>query len=123
MRMVVVLPAPLRPRKPTISPLATLKLMLSTATTGPKYLVSLLTSIIAVPPGGTGVTPFLHAITGHDGGKFSQPRPGGPRKQGTPLGVGPASRAGPWRSGPARLAGPTQSAGNPLLSATTSGRV
>src|SRR5262245_51454144 len=46
MRMVVVLPAPLLPRKPTISPLLTWKLMLSTASMGPKYLVRCLTSII-----------------------------------------------------------------------------
>src|ERR1700677_4910007 len=50
MRSVVVLPAPLSPRKPTISPLSTLKLTLSTATTGPKFLVSLLTSIIMAQP-------------------------------------------------------------------------
>src|SRR5690242_6543062 len=48
MRMVVVLPAPLGPRKPTISPLATWKLTWSTAWTGPKYFVTFSTSII--PP-------------------------------------------------------------------------
>ena len=37
--MVVVLPAPLGPRKPTISPRSTWKLMWSTASTGPKYFV------------------------------------------------------------------------------------
>src|SRR5262245_8166397 len=39
MRIVVVLPAPLSPRKPTISPFSTVKLTLSTARMGPKYLV------------------------------------------------------------------------------------
>src|SRR5689334_19969828 len=46
MRMVVVLPAPLGPRKPTISPRATSKLMWSTASTGPKYLVRVSTWIM-----------------------------------------------------------------------------
>src|SRR6476620_4452470 len=46
MRMVVVLPAPLGPRKPTISPRATSKLMFRTATTGPKSLDRFLTSIM-----------------------------------------------------------------------------
>src|SRR5439155_20129192 len=39
MRMVVVLPAPLGPRKPTISPRSTWKVTLSMAITGPKYFV------------------------------------------------------------------------------------
>src|SRR5262245_46295160 len=47
-RIVVVFPAPLGPRKPTTSPFSTLKLTLSTATTEPKYLVSFLTWIIAM---------------------------------------------------------------------------
>src|SRR5262249_51392781 len=50
MRIVVVLPAPLRPSRPTISPRVTLKLMWSTASTGPKYLVRLSTSIIGRSP-------------------------------------------------------------------------
>src|SRR5579883_884136 len=44
--MVVVLPAPLGPRKPTISPRSMSKLIWSTANTGPKYLVRSLTWII-----------------------------------------------------------------------------
>ena len=40
MRMVVVLPAPLGPRKPSTSPGWTVKLMLSTAVSGPYCLVS-----------------------------------------------------------------------------------
>ena len=46
-RMVVVLPAPLGPRKPTISPRATSKLTRSMAMTGPKYLLRSWTLIIA----------------------------------------------------------------------------
>src|SRR3954447_10109978 len=46
MRRVVVLPAPLRPRKPTICPLSTSKVTSSTARTGPKYLVRCSTWII-----------------------------------------------------------------------------
>ncbi len=42
MRMVVDLPAPLGPRNPKISPLATSRLMPSTATKSPKRLVNLL---------------------------------------------------------------------------------
>src|SRR5581483_1434940 len=46
MRMVVVLPAPLGPRKPTISPRSTSKDTRSMAMTGPKYLVRLSTLIM-----------------------------------------------------------------------------
>src|SRR5262245_35500704 len=46
--MVVVLPAPLGPRKPTTSPLSTSKLTRSMARTGPKYFVSCLTSIMLI---------------------------------------------------------------------------
>src|SRR5205085_7339855 len=49
MRMVVVLPAPLGPRKPTISPWATPKVMSETANTGPKYLVRFSTWIMDPP--------------------------------------------------------------------------
>ena len=44
--MVVDFPAPFGPRKPTISPGSTLKEMSVTAGKFPKYLVTLLTSII-----------------------------------------------------------------------------
>jgi hypothetical protein len=50
MRIVVVLPAPLGPRKPKTSPRPTLKSMLSTATRSPKRLVRPRASISA--PGG-----------------------------------------------------------------------
>src|SRR4029077_5700669 len=50
MRMVVVLPAPFGPRKPRISPRSTVKLMSSTAVTGPYRLVRCCTSITGVPP-------------------------------------------------------------------------
>src|SRR5262245_60227626 len=46
MRMVVVLPAPLGPRKPTTSPRSTSKVMSSMARTGPKYFVRFLTLIM-----------------------------------------------------------------------------
>src|SRR5262245_59733402 len=46
MRMVVVLPAPLGPRKPTTSPRSTSKVTPSMAITGPKYLVRFWTEII-----------------------------------------------------------------------------
>src|SRR5439155_1724658 len=49
MRMVVVFPAPLGPRKPTISPRATAKVMSWTANTGPKYLVRFSTWIMDPP--------------------------------------------------------------------------
>lgn len=45
MRMVVVLPAPLGPRKPVMTPGSTEKLRLSTAVTGPNRLVRPVTSI------------------------------------------------------------------------------
>ena len=45
-RMVVVLPAPLGPRKPTTSPLGTSKETSSTATVGPNRLVRFRTSIM-----------------------------------------------------------------------------
>src|SRR2546422_7978996 len=48
MRIVVVLPAPLGPRKPTISPRSTRKEIPATASTAPKLLVRPLTSIIGV---------------------------------------------------------------------------
>src|SRR5439155_2496943 len=54
MRMVVVLPAPFGPRKPTISPASTRNEMPRTASTAPKVLVRSRTSIIAwpmLPPG------------------------------------------------------------------------
>src|SRR2546423_14745114 len=47
MRIVVVLPAPLGPSRPTSSPLATWNEMRSSARTGPKYFVRFSTSIIA----------------------------------------------------------------------------
>src|SRR3989475_9054585 len=47
MRMVVVLPAPFGPRKPTISPASTRNEMPRTASTAPKVLVRSRTSIIA----------------------------------------------------------------------------
>src|SRR5262249_9441473 len=46
MRMVVVLPAPLRPRKPTTCPRSTSKLTSSSARTGPQYLVTRSAGII-----------------------------------------------------------------------------
>src|SRR5688572_10581132 len=46
MRMVVDLPAPLGPRKPTTSCRSTSNVMLSMARTGPKYLVRFSTWII-----------------------------------------------------------------------------
>src|SRR5947199_8063408 len=49
MRMVVVLPAPFGPRKPTISPASTRNEMSRTASTAPKVLVRSRTSIIAWP--------------------------------------------------------------------------
>src|SRR5205814_111554 len=49
MRMVVVLPAPFGPRKPTISPASTRNEMPRTASTAPKVLVRSRTSIIAWP--------------------------------------------------------------------------
>src|SRR5437867_1901402 len=49
MRMVVVLPAPFGPRKPTISPTSTRNEMPRTASTAPKVLVRSRTSIIAWP--------------------------------------------------------------------------
>src|SRR5580658_6151329 len=51
MRMVVVLPAPLGPRKPTICPLSTSKEMLSTATVRAYRLVRPSTLIILRYPG------------------------------------------------------------------------
>jgi len=45
-RIVVVLPAPLGPKKPKISPFSTLKEMLSTAVNLPKVLVKLWTSML-----------------------------------------------------------------------------
>src|SRR3989454_2798 len=49
MRMVVVLPAPFGPRKPTISPASTRNEMPRTASTAPKLLLRSRTSIIAWP--------------------------------------------------------------------------
>src|SRR2546426_9605412 len=49
MRMVVVLPAPFGPRKPTISPASTRNEMPRTASTAPKVLVRSRTSIIVWP--------------------------------------------------------------------------
>src|SRR5450631_1523000 len=51
MRRVVVLPAPLAPRKPKISPRATAKLTLSTAVMTPYRLTSCLASTAADAPG------------------------------------------------------------------------
>src|SRR6516162_5635979 len=48
-RTVVVLPAPLGPRKPNTSPRATLNDTLATALREPKFLVRWLTSIAAAP--------------------------------------------------------------------------
>src|SRR5207245_9555500 len=84
MRMVVVLPAPLGPRKPTISPRATSKLTRSMAWTGPKNLERFWTLIMRR---------FLHGrATGEARrGGYSQPttvgEPGkfGPRKPLEPL--------------------------------------
>src|SRR4029077_6629711 len=45
-RILVDLPAPLGPRNPRTSPLATVNVMLSTASFGPKLLVSFSTLII-----------------------------------------------------------------------------
>ena len=47
--IVVVLPAPLGPKKPSTSPAATAKLNRSTASTGPKRRVSSWTSIMRKP--------------------------------------------------------------------------
>src|SRR5260370_18839354 len=65
MRMVVVLPAPLGPRKPTISLWATWKLMWSTARIGPKYLVRLSTWIM--------LHPVLHETCGGYAGRGGPP--------------------------------------------------
>src|SRR5690606_38148449 len=54
MRIVVDLPAPFGPRKPTTSPLLTLKLILSSARTDPNrvdsHLASIMTSVDIRPP-------------------------------------------------------------------------
>src|SRR5258708_10618455 len=57
-RSVVVLPAPLAPRKPKISPRATAKLTPSTAVTTPYRLTSCLASTAADVPGAVEVTAF-----------------------------------------------------------------
>src|SRR6185503_20058470 len=49
MRMVVVLPAPLGPRKPWISPAATSRLTPSTAVKSPYFLTRFSTRIIGLP--------------------------------------------------------------------------
>src|ERR1700751_1696370 len=51
MLIVVVLPAPLGPRKPNTSPVATSKLTPRTACTSPKFLIRLSTTIAGVAPG------------------------------------------------------------------------
>src|SRR5262245_23367100 len=50
MRMMVVLPAPLLPRRPTISSRSTWKLTLLTAQTGPKFFVRFSTWIMFASP-------------------------------------------------------------------------
>src|SRR4051794_33195419 len=112
MRMVVVLPAPLGPRNPTISFSVTWKLTWSTAWIGPKYLVRFSTWIMLHPvlqetcgvvagqsdsPGGRPTAGpgqrnkrYAYRITGGEPGKF-----GG--RKGTLLPPSHAASHPPWQ--------------------------
>src|SRR5262245_18505299 len=108
MRMVVVLPAPLGPRKPTISPRSTSNVTRSMARTGPKYLVSLSTWIM-VPSRGAGrgpeqarragvVTAAVYLSTPLTAGKFDTSR-GAPESTFVWRGYGDCKRIGPEEGG------------------------
>src|SRR5262245_30621508 len=70
MRMVVVLPAPLGPRKPTISPRSTSKLTRSMAKTGPKYLDRFWTLIMPGVPETKRAVEYSQPTTVAQAGKF-----------------------------------------------------
>ncbi len=70
--IVVVLPQPLDPTKPKISPCSILKLTLSTATNSPNFLVSSLASIAVLPVRHirVGIVNFLYPFRFSSGSRF-----------------------------------------------------